>query len=440
MDTLVSARALMGLSLVFHTFFTPIGIGMPLMLFLAEGAGLWTGNPRYRRLARTWTPVTGLLFAVGAVSGTVLSFELGLLWPEFMDYAGAIIGMPFSLEGFAFFTEAIFLGVYIYGWDRLSPRAHWLASIPLFVSAAISAVFVISANAWMNTPEGFKVVNGAVTDVDPWDAMFNAAWLHEAIHGTIAAYVATGFAVAAVYAFRMLRGTAGPDAGLGLKLAMGMAAVSIVAQLIAGDFAARRVADLQPEKFAAMESQFETQNGAPLRIGGVPFDGKVYGAIEIPKMLSFLGYDDPDAEVRGLNSFPKGDTPNETIVHLSFQAMVGFGFFMLGIAGWFWYITWRRRTRPPAFGRWLLRAVVLCGFLGFAAVQAGWFVTEFGRQPWVVRGFLRTSEGVTDRSGIEVFFILFTLLYIVVSAGLIWALVKWPRETPAGESETNYVA
>lgn len=437
MDTVVSARALMGLSLVFHTFFTPIGVGMPLLLFITEGVGLRTGDQRYRRLARTWTPVAGLLFAVGAVSGTVLSFELGLLWPEFMRFAGGIIGMPFSLEGFAFFTEAIFLGVYIYGWDRMSPRAHWLAGIPLSLSAAISAVFVISANAWMNHPEGFRIVNGEIVDVDPWDAMFNAAWLHEAIHGTLASYVATGFGVAAVYAFRILRGTHGPDSWLGLRVAMAMAAVSIVLQIAAGDLAAERVAHIQPEKFAAMESQYETQKGAPLRIGGIPADGKVYGAIEIPKMLSLLGFRDPNAEVRGLNSFQQDGIPNETVVHLAFQAMVGMGFAMLGAAGWFWIVMYRRRKQPPLANRWLLRALVVSGLLGFLATQAGWFVTEFGRQPWVVRGYLRTSQGATERDGIEVFFVLFTLLYVIVSAGLIWALLHWPRGSSAATASAS---
>lgn len=425
----------MGLSLVFHTFFTPVGVGMPLLLFIAEGLGLKTGDPRYRRLARAWTPVVGLLFAVGAVSGTVLSFELGLLWPRFMDFAGPIFGMPFSLEGFAFFTEAIFLGVYIYGWDRLSPRAHWLAGIPLFVSAAASAVFVIAANAWMNTPEGFRIVDGQVVDINPWDAMFNASWAYMAVHGTVASYVATGFGVAAVYAFLILRRKAGPEAWLGMRVAMGMAAVAIVVQIIAGDFAARGVAANQPVKFAAMESQYETQRGAPLRIGGVPIDGKVYAVIEIPKMLSFLGYRDANAEVQGLNAFPPGDLPDELKVHLAFQAMVGMGFTLLAIAAWYWLAAWRRRRkgRAEGAGRALLVALVGSGFLGFLAIQAGWFVTEFGRQPWLVRGYLRTSEGATQRQGIEVFFVLFLALYIIISVALIWALLKWPHGQPGGD-------
>jgi cytochrome d ubiquinol oxidase subunit I len=432
MDDLLSARALMGLSLVFHTFFTPLGIGLPLLLFITEGIGLRTGDPRYRDLARSWTPVVGLLFAVGAVSGTVLSFELGLLWPEFMAFAGGIIGMPFSLEGFAFFTEAIFLAVYIYGWDRLSPVAHWLVTIPLSVSAAMSAVFVISANAWMNTPDGFEVVNGAVVNVDPWDAMFNAAWLHEAIHGTLASYVVTGFAVAGAYAWLSLRGQGDRRTELAMNLAMSMAAVAIVGQIIAGDFAARRVADLQPEKFAAMEGQYETEEGAPLRIGGIPGDGRTKFAIEIPKLLSYLGYRDFDATVVGLNAVPEDERPNELLTHLSFQVMVGLGFALLGIAAWYWSVGWRKRKAAYAPGRWLLRVLVASGFMGFAATQAGWFVTEFGRQPWVVRGFLRTSEGVTDREGIDVFFILFTLLYIAISVALVVALLRWPRRRANG--------
>ncbi len=430
MDTLFSARALMGVSLIFHTFFTPIGIGLPLLLFITEGIGLRTGDRRYRELARAWTPAVGLLFAVGAVSGTVLSFELGLLWPKFMHYGGGIIGMPFGLEGFAFFTEAIFLAMYIYGWDRLSPRAHWLVSIPLFVSAAISSVFVISVNAWMNSPEGFRVVEGVVTDVDPWDAMLNASWLHEAIHGTLAAYVAAAFAVAAVCAVLMLRKSPATHASLALSLAMALGVVAILLQIVAGDFAARRVASIQEEKFAAMEGQYDTQEGAPLRIGGIPIDGDTRLAIELPRMLSLLTHGDVNAEVKGLNTIPNGDRPNEAATHISFQAMVGTGFALLAIAAWYWIARWRAKG-SFAPGRWMLRTIALSGVLGFVAVQAGWFVTEFGRQPWVVRGFVRTSQGVTDRDGIGIFFVLFTLLYVAISAALVTALLRWPHGSAA---------
>ncbi|MGE5595035.1 MAG: cytochrome ubiquinol oxidase subunit I [Hyphomicrobiales bacterium] len=433
MDTLLSARSLIGLSLVFHTFFTPIGIGMPLLLFAAEGIGLRTGDERYRQLARAWTPLVGLLFAVGAVSGTVLSFELGLLFPEFMDFAGGIFGMPFALEGFAFFTEAIFLGVYIYGWDRLSPRLHWLAGIPLFISAAISAVFVISANAWMNTPDGFDLVNGEPVNIDPWDAMFNAAWFHEALHGTLASYVTTGFAVAAVYAFFYLRNRRSETTLLGLKVAMGMAAIAIPLQIIAGDIAGQRVAELQPTKFAAMEGQFETERGAPLRIGGWPSDGETRFAIEIPNALSFLGYRDWNAEVLGLNDVPKEGRPNEQLTHVSFQVMVTIGFFLLAVAAWFWFVWWRHRRSELPIGRWLGAALVVSGPLGFVATQAGWFVTEFGRQPWVIYGVMRTSEGATEQEGVQVFFWLFALLYLVITAALVWTLLKWPFARRGGD-------
>ncbi len=426
-DTLLSARALMGLSLAFHTFFTPLGIGLPLLICLTEGIGLWRRDERYRELARAWAPVVGLLFAVGAVSGTVLSFELGLLWPRFMEEAGGIIGMPFSLEGFAFFTEAIFLAAYIYGWDRLSPLAHWLASIPLALSAALSAVFVIAANAWMNAPDGFRVVDGKIVDVNPWDAMANAAWPHQAIHGTLASYVVTGFAVAGAYAWLMWRGKPVRHPQLAMQLAMGMALVSIVLQIVAGDFAARRVAELQPAKFAAMEGQYRTEAGAPLRIGGIPVDGETRYAIEIPKGLSLLTYRDPDAVVIGLEAFPEDERPNELLTHLSFQAMVGSGFALLGIAIWYWTTWWRNRAKGFAPGRWLRVALIASGFLSFLALQAGWFVTEFGRQPWVVYGYLRTEEAVTAREGIDAIFILFTAIYVVVSIGLVVALLRWPH-------------
>ncbi len=416
----------MGLSFFFHTIFTPLGIGMPLLLVMVEGIGLKSGDSRYRRLARGWTPVVGLLFAVGAVSGTVLSFELGLLWPKFMAYAGGIIGMPFSLEGFAFFTEAIFLAIYIYGWDRLSPLAHWLCGIPMAISAAASAVLVISANAWMNQPAGFQIIDGKVSNVDPWAAMFNRAWFHEALHGTLASYVTAGFAVAAVYAVLLLRGRRDAQTKLGLKVAMAMAAIAIPLQFISGDISARAVAADQPAKFAAMEAQSVTQAGAPLRIGGIPVGNKTKYPIEIPKGLSFLGYGDLNATVTGLDAFPPDQRPNEAITHLVFDVMVGSGTAMLLIGGWFWWSWWRHRTNFEP-GRWLLRAVAVGGVLGYVAVEAGWFVTEFGRQPWLVRGYFLTKDGVTDRGGIQVFFILFTLLYVVISAGLVMALIRWPR-------------
>jgi len=311
-DSLSSARALMGASLAFHILYAAIGIGMPVLLMVAEGLSLKTGDEFYHTLARRWARTAGVLFAIGAVSGTILSFELGLLWPEFMRFAGGIIGMPFSLEGFAFFTEAIFLGLYLYGERRLSRRALFLVTIPIVISSALSAIFVIGANAWMNTPQGFRIENGQVVDVSPFRAMFNPAMPHQVAHGTLASYVATGFAAAGVYAVALLRGHVTEYNKRALSLALAVAGVTLPLMLVTGDLAARFLADREPAKFAAMEATFQTQAGAPLHIGGWPdpATGEVKYSIAIPKALSLLGYRDPDAVVRGLDDFPAGTTPD----------------------------------------------------------------------------------------------------------------------------------
>ncbi len=422
MDTLPSARALMGASLAFHIVYTAVGIGMPLLLMLAEGLALKTGDEIYHTLARRWARTAGVLFAIGAVSGTILSFELGLLWPEFMRFAGGIIGMPFSLEGFAFFTEAIFLGLYLYGERRLSRRALFLTTIPVVISAALSAVFVISANGWMNTPTGFRIVDGRVVDVNPWRAMFNPAMPYEAAHGTLASYVATGFAVAGVYAWYLLRGHATQYNKRALTLALAVGGLFLPLMLISGDLSARFLAERQPAKFAAMEGIYETTAGAPLHVGGWPdpATGEVKYGIAIPKLLSVLGYGDPDATVKGLNDFEPGTTPDPRLVHTCFDLMVGSFFVMLLAAAWFWWLRWRRRTVPV--GGWPLRAVVAAAPFGFVALESGWMVTEFGRQPWVVVGYLRVAEGVTPRGGIDLVFLAFMLVYVALTIGLLWLL------------------
>ena len=414
----------MGMSLGFHICFTAIGIGLPLLLLIAEGISLRTGDATYRVLAKRWGRVAAVLFAVGAVSGTILSFEFGLLWPTWIDFSGSIIGMPFALEGFAFFTEAIFLALYIYGWDRLSPLAHWLCTIPLVISSAASAFFVISANAWMNQPRGFEVIGGKAVNVDPWAAMFNPAMPYEVVHGTLAAYVATGFAVAGVYAVAMLRGDRSEYARKALILALAVGAIATPLQIASGDLSARFLAHNQPEKFAAMEGQFKTERGAPLRIGGIPDpeDGTTRYAIEIPNLGSFMAFEDFDAEVRGLESFPQDEIPNVRLVHFSFQAMVGIGIFLLFVGAWFWGLAWwKKRVDPP---RLQLLAVAATAPLGFLAIEAGWFVTEFGRQPWIIYRLMRTADAATPREGIFYVFLVFLLVYIALAAGLALLLLR----------------
>jgi len=429
MTDLVFARSQMAMSLAFHITFAAVGIGMPLLMAIAEGLHLRSRAPIYLDLARRWARGTAILFAVGAVSGTVLSFELGLLWPRFMEYAGGIIGMPFSLEGFAFFAEAIFLGIYLYGWDRISPVVHWLAGIAVAVSGLLSGIFVVTVNAWMNAPTGFELVDGRVTKIDPMAAMLNPASLQQVIHMTLAAYVATGFSVAAVHAFFLLRDRSNVFHRRALGIALTVAAVGIPLQIASGDMIARMVAERQPAKFAAMEAHYRTGAGAPITIGGIPNDATMTTryALRIPSGLSVLAQGDAQASVRGLDSIPRDEWPNTRIVHWAFDLMVGAGFAMLILAAWAGWLWWRRRRLPD--DRWLLRALVVAGPLGLIAIEAGWIVTEVGRQPWIIYGVMRTADAVTPMPGLVVPFVTFTAIYFFLSVILVYLLRRQFIET-----------
>lgn len=434
MSDFLFARSQMAMSLAFHIIFAVLGIGMPALMAISEGLYLRTKNPLYLELSKRWAKGTAILFAVGAVSGTVLSFELGLLWPGFMEYAGAIIGMPFSLEGFAFFTEAIFLGIYLYGWKRVPPVAHWLSGVMVAISGALSGIFVVTANAWMNTPAGFEMINGEVVSIDPIAAMLNPASFHQVLHMTLAAYVATGFGVAAVHAYFVLKDPTDNFHRRALGIALIMACISIPLQIASGDISAKRVAELQPAKFAAMESHYHTGPNAPIILGGISNDEemRVDYAIEIPYVLSFLAHNDPFAEVTGLDAFPRDEWPNANIVHWAFDIMVGCGMVMLGLAAWSGWLWWRKRTLPD--NKWLLRALVAAGPLGFIAVETGWVVTEVGRQPWIIYGIMRTEEAVTPMPGLVVPFTTFTLLYIFLSIVLVFLLRRQFLETDPKQS------
>ena len=427
MSNLLAARAQMGTSLAFHIIFSALGVGLPLLLCIAEGLALKKKDPDWMLLTRRWAKAAAILFAIGAVSGTILSFELGLLWPTYTKFAGSVVGLPFALEGFAFFLEAIFLGLYLYGWDRLSPRAHWLCSFPIWISGLASAWFIVSANSWMNTPAGFVFKNGKIVDINPWQAMFNPATPYETIHMMLSCYVATGFGVAAVYAFAILRGKRGAYYWKALRLAMAMGAIAIPLQIISGDANARFLADAQPYKLAAMEGVFHTTSGAPLSIGGWadPNTGKVYYAIEIPYGLSILAKGDPHATIKGLDAYPRNDWPIVTATHLSFDGMVASGFFALLIGVLFWLFAWRKREWLSK--RWMLWGILLTGPLSFLAIELGWMVTELGRQPWVIVGYLRTADAVTTAPGLNISFLLFSLVYILLSFALIRLLLRLAR-------------
>src|SRR5581483_1259872 len=435
MSDLIAARSQMAMSLGFHIIFAVVGIGMPLLMVLAERRWQRTGDRIYLELAHRWAKGTAILFAVGAVSGTVLSFELGLLWPTFMEHAGPMIGLPFSLEGFAFFTEAIFLGLYLYAWERISPRAHLAAGWAVAVSGMLSALFVVIANAWMNAPVGFRWVDGRGVDIDPIAAVMTPAAPIQVIHMILTAYAATGLVVAGIHAAGLLRQPRNAFHRRALAVALLVGAPAAVLQPIVGDQAARFVARSQPVKLAALEAHFETQRGAPLHIGGWPDEaaGQTRWALRIPYGLSLLAFKDPHAEVKGLLDFPRADWPPVAVVHVAFQVMVALGSFMALVSAVALWLTWRRRDLTRH--RWLLRALVLAAPMGFICTEAGWVVTEVGRQPWIIQGVMRTAEAVTPMPGLIVPFLVFTALYIGLGLVVAWLLHREIVRSPQAAEE-----
>jgi cytochrome d ubiquinol oxidase subunit I len=424
MDTALSqallARTQMGLSLAFHIVFASAGVAMPLLMVLAEARHQATGDPSLLALARRWAKGTAVLFAVGAVSGTVLSFELGLLFPTFMRHAGPIIGLPFSLEGFAFFLEAIFLGIYLYGWQRVPPRLHLLAGVGVALMGLASAVSVTFVNAWMNAPRGFAVHDGQLTDIDPWGAFQTPFAAHEILHGTLASYAATGLAVAGVHAFALLRRRTevapSPFHRHALVLALWVAVPASLLQPLLGHYAGQQVAQHQPAKLAAMEQLRATRTAAPLHVG----------PLEIPGGLSVMAFNDPGAVVMGLDAFPPADRP-PALIRPAFLIMVGLG---TGLALYaLWAALLRIRRRDPAVDRRFLLATLLAAPAGFVALEAGWVLTEVGRQPWVVYGVIRTNASVTSAGGLGLRLVAFILIYLVLAATVAVVLGRHVRAT-----------
>ncbi len=430
MDALLYARAQMGLSLAFHIVFAAVGVALPLLLVIADVRHLRTGDPEYLTISRRLAKGTGILFAVGAVSGTVLSFELGLLWPGFMERFGPLIGLPFALEGFAFFTEAIFLGIYLYGRDRVSPRLHLLSGIAVAVSGALSAFFVTLVNAFMNNP-------GPHLPTDPLAALWSPSWATQTAHVLVSCYQATAFAMAGIHGAMLLRHPGSTFHRKALGIALPVACLTAFLQPIIGDLSTKHVAEHQPVKLAALEGHFRTEPRAPLRIGGWPDEatGTTSWAIEIPGGLSFLSFGDFDAVVRGLDAFPRDEWPPVAQTHLAFQVMVGSGVAMAALALLIVALTIRRRTLPT--GRPVLWAIVLASPLGLLAMEAGWLVTEWGRQPWVVRGFLRTAEALTPFRPLGPPFFTFTAVYLLLGGVVAYLLYRQVRGPEAGPEDTH---
>jgi cytochrome d ubiquinol oxidase subunit I len=432
---LLAARQQMALSLGWHIVFACFGVGMPLITLIAEVLGIRTGDPVYRLLARRWAKVMGVLFAVGAVSGTILSFEMGILWPGLMGTYGQVIGLPFSLEGIAFFIEAIFVGIYLYGWDRLPPKVHALTGVPIVIAGVASAFFVVTANAWMNQPTGFSEADGKVITVDPWAAMFNPATPPQTTHMIVAAFMVAGFGMASVYAVAMLRGRRDRYHRLGFTIPFTLAAILTPVQIVVGDWAAKFLHERQPIKLAAIEGVFESGTHVPLHLGGIVIDGEMRYAIEIPSGLSLLAGNKPGTHIVGLNTVPEADQPPVNIVHLAFQGMVAIGFALLALSAVFAFVWWRRRRLPET--PWFWRAAALAGAGAAFAVEAGWVTTEVGRQPWVVYGVLRTADAVNPAPGLRWGFYLVTAVYVVLTAITIVVLRRMTRSTPVPDEITE---
>lgn len=400
-EELLAARYQMALSLGFHIVLSCFGVALPAMIYVLHRRGLRHDDADALVLAKKWAKASAVLFAVGAVSGTILSFEMGLLWPGLMSTYGDVIGLPFALEGVAFFLEAIFLGIYLYGWGRLRPEVHLRTLIPIMASGLFGTFCILAVNSWMNAPAGFtRLPDGSITDVDPVAAMFNDALLPQFLHMWVATFVVTGFLVAAVYAVGMLRGRRDRSHRLGFTVPFVFAAIGALLQPAIGHVAGTRLDTQQPSKLAAMELATETETNAPVVIGGFLVDGEVRGGFEIPKLASLLAGNSFDTEIIGFDQIPDDEEPPANIVHWAFQTMIGAGTAMIGIAAWWW---WRRR-RHGADGVfdsiWFLRAAVAAGPLAVVALQAGWVTTEVGRQPWIVYGVMRVDEAVTTNSGI----------------------------------------
>ncbi|GIO43266.1 cytochrome ubiquinol oxidase subunit I [Paenibacillus apis] len=424
MDPVTLSRILTGLTLFVHIIFASIGVGVPLMIALAEWRGIRTKDPHYTLLARRWARGFVISVAVGVVTGTAIGLQLSLLWPTFMRVAGHAIALPLFMETFAFFIEAIFLGMYLYTWDRFKkPMLHLLLLIPVAIGSSASAFFITSLNAFMNSPQGFTLRNGVFTDVQPLAAMFNPATPTKVSHVLASSYTLSAGLLAGIAAYSMLRGRKEVYFRKALNLTVMASFIFAASTAIIGDFSGKFLAHYQPEKLAAAEWHFETMTQAPLIFGGVRDEnGNVHYALKIPYALSILAGNSPNTKVIGLEEFPVDERP-PLLIHYMFDLKVTIGVVLLAIP--FLFLLRRRfRGKSKGYPRWLLLGVVALGPLAMAAIELGWMFAEIGRQPWIVRGYMKVSEAATTSTSVGYMLILFVLLYIVLCASCIAVLVK----------------
>jgi cytochrome d ubiquinol oxidase subunit I len=431
---LLPAREQMGFTLGFHIIIVPFGVAFTFITMILNYRAIRHDDADALLLAQRWSKVAAVLFAVGAVSGTVLSFELGLLWPGLMGRFGAAYGIPFAVEGLFFFLEAIFVAIYIYGWNRLRPWVHFWTGLPVVLAGIGGTFSVVAANSWMNAPGGIRVAHGRVVDVDVWKVFFNDAFWYEALHMLLAAYVVAGFTVAGVYAAGLLRGRRDRYHRLGLLAPLTVGAVAIPLQIFMGDVIAREVFHREPAKFAAIEALPHTGSHVPEVLGGVMIDGRLRYGVSIPDGASLLSGFKPSTRIKGLDAIPADVRPPDrlvSIVHLSFDIMVGSGFALLGLALWFALSWWRSRVAAP--NRWFLGATSISGVVSIISLEAGWVVTEVGRQPWTVVGRLLTRDAVQTNGNIWPLFAGALVIYAGVTVGAVLALRALRRRWAQGK-------
>jgi cytochrome bd ubiquinol oxidase subunit I len=428
-DYLLEARQMQALSLGVHIPLVCFGISFPAIVLFVEALFLRTGNPVYKAVAKRWSKVMLILFAIGVVTGTILSFELGLLWPQFMEQWGEVFGFAFAVEGLAFFVEAIFIAIYVYGWDRLSPRLHFLSGLPVALAGILGSTSVIAVNGWMNNPQGFTLTDdGQVTDVHPFSALFNPNLWHEEVHMYLAGFIVSSALVAGVYAVAWLKGRRDQYHRIGLVVPLAVLALAAPAQAVIGDWAGRDVAEEQPTKLAAIEDLEQTTKGADLTLGGLYYDGEVHGGITIPDGLSLLADHDPNATVQGLDAVPESDRPPVGWVRNAFQLMVGIGTLLALLGLWFLWFRIRRGCLPTT--KWFYRAVVAAGPLSLVALISGWIVTEVGRQPWIVYEQMRVEDAVTGAEGIPIGYATLVVVYIGLASLAFYMLRRLARQGP----------
>ncbi len=439
---LIPAREQMAFTLGFHIILVPFGVAFTFLMLVANYRGLRHGDETALLLARRWSQVAAVLFAVGAVSGTVLSFELGLLWPGLMGRFGAAYGIPFAVEGLFFFLEAIFIAIYNYGWKRLKPWVHYWTGVPIVIAGIGGTVSVVAANAWMNEPAGFTLNSaGKVVDVDPWDVIFNKAMPLQALHMLIAAYLVGGFLVASVYAWGMLRGRRDRYHRIGFLIPFTVAAIAVPFQMFVGDELARWVYNNEPVKFAAIEMVPKTSSDVPETLFGHLNDkGDVEGGIPIPGLASILSdpADGTSTVIQGLDSFPEGSRPTNAqvdVVHLAWDVMVGLGTFLFLLSLWF-FASWVFKRRMPKSKLFLWIAAV-AGVLSVITLEAGWVVTEVGRQPWIVRNYMKVEQAATANTGVWATFVAVLCIYVGLGITLVLVLRQMSRRWREGDAEAE---